>query len=510
MKIFNTQDIRTIDRRTIEAGGVPARELIDRVGRAAADEISSRWRSTRPTVVFCGPGNNGADAMATSRRLYEAGFRPTVFLFNIEGKRLSHDAAVVRDELLASCPDIDFTEVTGRFMMPELGERHLVIDGLFGTGLREALTGGFKALVQNINDSCATVVSLDMPSGLFADPNPNTVNRDVIHATLTLAVQMPRVSFFLRDNAELVGEWRTLDIGLSHEAIRDTPTNYHLVEGSEVRELLRPRDAFASKADFGHALLIAGSYGMMGAAVLCSRGCLRGGAGKLTVHAPQCGYEVLQTAVPEAMFHPDPNKIVVSDMKPDREYTAIGVGPGLGTNDLTAEALELLLKTRTRPMVIDADALNIIAARPALLKEVPVLSVLTPHAGEFDRLFGEQFSDAARLMRAIEVSHTYNVLILLKGHYSALVRPDYKVYFNSTGCAGMATPGAGDVLTGLITALMAQGYKPEVSALIGAYIHGLAGEIASEQVGEASVTASDIAAAIGPAFMRTCAINRQN
>lgn len=500
MKIFTTEDLRAIERRTIETEGTGSRELINRMARGAADEIVSRWRPTRPMIIFAGHDNNGATALATAIQLVARGYRPTIYLFNIGGNRLSHDCRDCRDELLAAAPDINFMEVDGRFNIPALNSRHLIIDGLFGSGLREPLAGGFVILVRYINESKATVVSLDVPSGLLGDLNTTTINRDVIHATLTLAVQMPRISFFMRDNAELVGEWKCIDIGLSHDAIHETDTNYHLVEGTEVCDLIRPRNPFANKADCGSALIVAGSYGMMGAAVLSARGALRAGAGKVTVHAPQCGYEVIQSSVPEALFHPDANKIVVSDIKLEHEFNAIGVGPGLGTNEMTINALELFLKTRSKPVVLDADALNCIAQRPGLLKELPVLSVLTPHAGEFDRIFGEQHSDSARLLRAIEVSHALNILILLKGHYTALVRPDYKVYFNSTGTPGMATGGSGDVLTGVITAFMAQGYKPEVSALIGAYVHGVAGELATREHGEFGVTAGDIAANIGKAI----------
>ncbi len=241
---------------------------------------------------------------------------------------------------------------------------------------------------------------------------------------------------------------------------------------------------------------------MMGAAVLAAKGALRAGAGKVTVQAPMCGYEVMQSSVPEAMFvaDTDRNKLVPGAMKPEHDYSAIGVGCGIGTHEITINALEQFLQSRTRPLVLDADALNCIARRQTMLSDIPVLSVITPHVGEFDRLFGESPTDEARLLKAIDVAHYHNITILLKGHYTALVRPDYKVYFNSTGTPAMATPGSGDVLTGIITGLMAQGYKPEVSALIGAYIHGLAGEIAAETHGDYGVTAGDIAANVGVAI----------
>ena len=502
MRIFNTEDIRAIDRRTMETDGVSSLELIDRVAQGVASEIAARWRPTKPVVVFAGPGNNGADALAVARILAVMGFSPSVYLLNIGGNKLSRDCRDCRDRLIAEAPGIHFKEETGNFAAPELNSSYLVVDGLFGSGLNNPLAGGFMLLVRYINESGATVVSIDVPSGMNGDLCADSVNRNIVHASLTLTVQFPRPAFFMKENAELVGEWKAIDINLNHDVIRSTPTIFHLVEGHEVKSLLRRRNNFSSKADYGSALLVAGSYGMMGAAVLAAKGALRAGAGKVTVQAPMCGYEVMQSSVPEAMFvaDTDRNKLVPGAMKPEHDYSAIGVGCGIGTHEITINALEQFLQSRTRPLVLDADALNCIARRQTMLSDIPVLSVITPHVGEFDRLFGESPTDEARLLKAIDVAHYHNITILLKGHYTALVRPDYKVYFNSTGTPAMATPGSGDVLTGIITGLMAQGYKPEVSALIGAYIHGLAGEIAAETHGDYGVTAGDIADNVGVAI----------
>lgn len=503
MKLFTTEEIRAIDRHTIEQEGVEPLELIERVAEGVADEISSRWRSNKPTIVFAGPGNNGADALAAARLLYERGFRPEVFLFNIGGDKLSPDCAASRDRMLAEAPDIAFCEVQSRFSMPKITANHLVIDGLFGSGLREELQGGFKSLVQYINDENATVVSIDIPSGMFGDWNPQIVNRNTIHATLTLAIQFPRISFFLPDNAELIGEWKVLDIGLSERAIASSPANFCLVEQRDVHRRLRHRKDFASKADFGSGVLYAGSYGMMGAAILAAKGALRGGMGKLTVNAPKCGYQILQSAVPEALYRHNRGELNIVDIHPERDFSAIAVGPGIGTNELTVKAMEDFLASTNQPVILDADALNCIALKPAMLNTIPVLSILTPHAGEFDRLFGPQPSGEARLRKAIEMAKYYNVLIILKGHYTAIVRPDGKVYFNSSGCSAMATPGSGDVLTGVLLSMLAQGYPAELASFIAVYIHGLAGEMAAAEHGEYGVTAGDIAANIGRAIKET-------
>lgn len=499
MKIFSTENIRKIDRYTIETEGISSQELIRRVADGVAGEIIGRWSPSTPVVIFAGSGNNGADALVVGRLLYEAGYYPRIILFNFNGNSLSRDCLQAKRELLATGYD-GLVEIIDRAELPALTPDHLVIDGIFGSGLRDPLEGGFVTLARSISESGATVISIDVPSGLFGDWNARVIGRNVVHASLTMAVQFPRLSFFLSDNADLVGKWKVIDIGLSQRAIMETPTKYFYVERDEVRAVLKKRKPFSSKADYGHALLFAGCYGMAGAAVLAARGALRSGVGKLTVHSARATYPVLQSQVPEALFSPDKQEYVIADMTLRYKCSAVGVGPGIGTNDATRGAVETLIKTYNRPMVIDADALNAIAQNHTLLDHIPPGSILTPHAAEFDRLFGVQASAEARLLRAIEVSAQYKILIVLKGRYTATVRPDGRVFFNSTGTPAMATAGSGDVLTGIITSLLAQGYKPEAASVAGVFIHGLAGEIAAETEGEYGTTAMDIAACVGRAI----------
>lgn len=499
MKIFNTENIRKIDRVTIEEEGVSSQELIRRVAEGVASEIVGRWSPSTPVIIFAGSGNNGADALVVGRLLLEAGFYPRILLFNFKGNSLSRDCRQAKHELLATGYQ-GLVEIIDRADIPPITPDHLVIDGLFGSGLRDPLEGGFKMLARVISESGASVISIDVPSGMFGDWNARVIGRDVVHATLTLAVQFPRLAFFLSDNADLVGRWKVLDIGLSNRAIMETHTKYFYVERDEVREVLRKRKPFSSKADYGHALLFAGCYGMTGAAVLAARGALRSGVGKLTVHSARAAYPVMQGQVPEALFSPDRQEYVISDMSSRFNCSAIGVGPGIGTNDATRGAFETLIKSYKRPIVIDADALNALAKNQALLDHIAPGSILTPHAREFDRIFGDQTSAEARLLKAIEVSHRYKIMIVLKGHYTATVRPDGKVFFNSSGTPAMATAGSGDVLTGIITSLLAQGYKPEAASVAGVYIHGRAGEIAAETEGDYGTTALDIAQAVGRAI----------
>lgn len=499
MKIFSNDEIRQIDKYTIENEGIASTELIDRVAQEVTNEITSRWRSSKPVVIFAGPGNNGADAMAVGAMLLENGYNVHAYLFNIGGNKLSPECTYYRDRYVET-PGAGITEVTGTFMMPDLQRNLLIIDGLFGSGLRDPLKGGFAYLVQCINEANATVVSIDIPSGLAGDWNPALVSRDVIHATLTLAIQHPRLAFFIADNAELVGEWKVLDIGLSRKAAADIKARYYLVEDSDVYRALKRRPLFSSKADYGTALIYAGSYGMMGAAVMAARGALRSGVGKVTVEAPKCGYPIIQSSVPEALYSANQGEMYIDRMRPAHRYTSIAVGPGIGTNETTLRALEELLLSSKSPIILDADALNCIVMKPSMLNTLPMLSIITPHAGEFDRLFGNHKSMESRLRKACEVARLYHILIVLKGHYTAIVRPDGKIYFNSSGCPAMATPGSGDVLTGMLAGFMAQNYTPEIAALLAVFLHGLAGEIAAEEHGDYGVTASDIAENIGCAI----------
>lgn len=502
MKIFTNLQIRSIENYTLEHDDVTETELIERAATAITDEIMNRWRPTKKIWIFAGPGNNGADALATARMLIEQGYDVDTLLFNIMGK-LSEGCAYFRDRLI-EVPGVKFTEIaSGDFNPPLLEPDSLVIDGLFGSGLRESLSGGFRALVDYINSSHATIVSIDVPSGLFAEWNESNLSRNIIHADLTLALQFPRLSFFIADNAECLGEWKVLDIDLSREEIKNTQSKFFLLEPHDAHRILQHRNEFSAKGDYGSGMIASGSYGMLGAAQLAAKGALRAGIGRLTLHVPRCGFTVLQTAVPEAMVQVDHNDGGLTEVILRHDYDVVAVGPGIGTHDLTVRALETLVHTYKKPMLIDADGLNCLAIRPNLLDSLPPMSVLTPHAGEFDRLFGEHNSMEERIKTAMAKAEYYNIIILLKGHYTTVVRPDGRLLFSASGTPALATPGSGDVLTGIIAAFMAQGYSSDIAAVLGAYIHGVAGRIASDRHGEYGVIASDIALNVGAAIAET-------
>ncbi len=502
MKIFTNDGLRRIGDRTVEKEGIEMIDLIERAASAVSYELISRWRTSKRFVFFAGPGDNGADALAVARMMYEQGYRPEVYLFNIKSANLSPCCLINRDRLLETAgEDIDFIEVIQNFTPPELDENDVVVDGLFGNGLRSPLRGGYTALVQYINSSNAYVVSIDIPSGMFGEWNAGNDRRNIIRADLTLTYQSKRLAFYFSENAECVGECKVLDIELDSKSVASTPTDFYLIERDDVHEVMRPRNPFSNKYDNGTVLLVAGSYGMMGAAVMAARGALRAGAGLVTVHAPRCGNHVLQTAVPEALFEPDRDEIMTTNIDLRHTYSVVALGPGMGVNDDTLEAVHQFIMNFKRPCLLDADALNCIARRPMLLKSIPMRSIITPHALEFDRLFGEHNTDEERLKKALDVSQLYNITIVLKGHYTMTVRPDSKIYVNSSGNPGMATPGSGDVLTGVISALIAQNYPADWSVVLGVYLHGLAGDLAAQEHGIYGMVASDIVDHLGKAIV---------
>lgn len=498
IKIFPTIQLKELDAYTIENEPVSSIDLMERASRALARAMSERWSAETPFTVFAGPGNNGGDALAVSRLLAERGCRVEVYLFNTKGT-LSPDCETNK-ERLAGVAGIDFHEITTQFVPPVLTAEHVVVDGLFGSGLNKPLSGGFAAVVKYINTSPATVVAIDVPSGLMGEDNTYNIQANIIRADLTLSLQLPKLAFLFAENAPFVGEWQLLDIGLSEEAIEEKETDFALTEHEDVASMLKPRGKFAHKGNFGRALLIAGSQGMAGASVLAARACLRSGVGLLTVHIPFCNNFIVQTSVPEAMTEIDINDVRFSCATDTDDYQAVGIGPGLGKAGDTEAALLEQIESCQTPMVVDADALNLLGEHRSYIGRLPKGSILTPHPKELERLVGKCQNSYERLTKARELARSAGVHIILKGAYSVVIAPSGKCWFNPTGNPGMATGGSGDVLTGVVLALLAQGYDAETAARMAAYVHGLAGDIACKKHGVMGMTAGDIVTCLPPAW----------
>ncbi len=498
MKIFPSSSIKKLDAYTIENEPIASIDLMERAATALNKAITERWNTQTPVTIFAGPGNNGGDALAVGRMMAEKGYKVEVYLFNTKGE-LSPDCQTNK-ELIEMMEEVEFHEINTQFTPPTLTTNHLVIDGLFGSGLNKPLSGGFAAVVKYINSSPAMVVAIDIPSGLMGEENTFNVKTNIIRADVTFSLQLPKLAFLFSENTEYVGEWELLDIQLSKDGIEGTATNYEMLEIEYIRSLIKPRKQFAHKGNFGHGLLIAGCKGMAGASVLAARACLRSGAGLLTVHAPICNNTILQTAIPEAIVETDINETCFATPTDTDDYQAIGIGPGLGRNEETEAALIEQLEHCQTPVVLDADALNILANHRHTLTHLPKGSILTPHPKELERLTGKCQDSYERLMKAYELARVAHVHIILKGAYSAIITPEGRCYFNPTGNPGMATAGSGDVLTGVILALLAQGYSAKHAALIGTYIHGLAGDFAQKKQGMIGLIASDIIACLPKAW----------
>ncbi len=378
----------------------------------------------------------------------------------------------------------------------------MVVDALFGSGLTRPVKGFPGEIIKLINTSSALKIAIDIPSGLFADTTSKSADGEIIRADYTLSFQFPKLALLLPENDAFVGSWHLLDIGLHPDFIKKVSVRNFYSTRQEASFILNPRKKFSHKGTYGHALLIAGSYGKMGAAVLAAHAALRAGVGLLHVHIPKVGYSIMQTTLPEAMLSIDRYDNYFSDIPELAMYNAIGVGPGLGTQHQSQMALKLLIQQFKLPMVFDADALNILAENKTWLAFLPHYSILTPHPKEFERLAGKWNDDFERLEKQREFAKKFQLVVILKGAHTSICTPRGDCYFNSTGNPGMATAGSGDVLTGVLTSLLAQDYGPVEAAILGVFLHGLAGDVATRKLGEEAMIAGDIVKNLGKAFRK--------
>ena len=490
MKIFKTGQIRQIDSDTMRYEPIASIDLMERAARTLTNAIMNKFGERGNFfAIFAGPGNNGGDALAIARMLKIAGEKTEVWLINPKNK-LSPDCKQNLKRLKNINTHIHICN--NNFTPPQLPKNSIIIDGIFGSGLNKPAEGIFAETIRFINNSHAKRVAIDIPSGLHGEINNKSDADNIIQADTTLTLQFPKISFFMPKNDIFVGEWHILNIGLSSRAIEEQPSNLHYTERDEIAAMIHTRKKFSHKGNYGHALLIAGSCGMAGAAILAAKATLRSGVGLLSVCTPRCNNTILQTSVPEAMTLPGNGENHLLKPPATERYTAAAIGPGLGTAEDTEKALLQLIDTCNIPMILDADALNIISKHPETLEQLPANSIITPHPGEFARLTGGIKKREEQLETATKLAQKCNICIILKGAYTAVCAPDGNIYFNSTGNPGMATGGSGDTLTGIALALLARGYNATTAARIATYIHGLAGDIAAEKYGKTALTAGDI------------------
>ena len=498
MKILPIEKVREADAYTIENEPVADIDLMERAATRLFEWISNNFDPSKNIKTFCGLGNNGGDGFAVSRMLANSGYKVTVFIVRYSDKM--SPSCKTNYERLKSTKNASIVEIDEKKRLPELTKDDVVIDAVFGSGLKRPVKGFIAKIIDHINKSIGPVIAIDAPSGFFCDSTNKNNDGSIIKADITLTFQFPKYGFLFPENESYVGYWKVLPIGLHPEFIRKVKVDSFLIESSDIKSFHKKRSKFSHKGTYGHGLLISGSYGKMGAAVLGSKAALRAGAGLITTHIPSKGYSILQTAVPEAMVSIDIDEQIFSEVPYLSNYNAIAAGPGIGTDKQTAKALKLLIQNTGVPMVFDADAINIMAENKTWIPFVPKNSIFTPHPKEFERLIGKSSDNFERNRMQRDFSVKHQVYVILKGAHTAVTTPQGNCYFNTTGNPGMATGGSGDVLTGILLGLLAQGYTPLEASLAGVYIHGLAGDIAAENLGYEALVAGDIIDYLGEAF----------
>lgn len=500
MKILPVDKIREADAFTIKNEPIKSIDLMERAAEQCYRWIKKHVDKTHRFKVFCGPGNNGGDGLVIARLLALKDYDVDVIIV-----RFTEKGSEDFDTNLSRFEGIDIISlatIRKGDILPEISDEDIVIDAIFGSGLSRPVSGFVGELVKHINKSGAITIAIDTPSGLFSDENSTEKGGAIVEADYTLSFQFPKYAFLFPENDRFVGEWHILPIGLMKEFTDIVEVKNYFVEKWDAIQLLKPRNKFDHKGTFGHALLIAGSYGKMGAATMAAKAVLRSGAGLVSAHVPQSGYPIIQTAVPECMVSIDENDKVFSKPPEPGLFNAIAVGPGLGTDKLSQNALKLLIQNAIVPMVFDADAINILSENKTWISFIPAGSIFTPHPKEFERLAGKSRNHFERSKLQREFSIKYKVYVVLKGAHTCISTPDGTCFFNSTGNPGMATGGSGDVLTGIILGLLAQNYHPQEASIMGVYLHGLAGDIAAKEKSQQAMIAGDITENLGKAFRK--------
>jgi len=499
MIILNAKQTRLADAYTIEHEPIASIDLMERASTSFVNAFYQNHDPKNKIAIVCGTGNNGGDGLAISRILINKGYQVQAYVVQLkEGGSDDFKTNYGRLDAIATIKIISDTKSIAAF-----DEYKTIIDALFGSGLTRAVTGLYAEVINSINKMVDTdVISVDIPSGLSVDrPTEADEQGSIINANTTISFQVPKLSFFIPENYQYVGQWKVVDIGLNQDYINRQESDYSTIEDSEIEKSLPKRNKFAHKGTFGHGQLFGGSSGKMGAATLAAKAFLRSGAGLLTVTIPESGVKIMQTSVPEAMVLEQPGEQHITFFNASPLADTFGIGPGLSQEKATAKALGDFLVENDRPLVLDADALNILSTHREMLSLLPKDTIITPHIKEFDRLAGTSANNWQRLDKAREFSQKWQLITVLKGAHTAVINSNGKIRFNTTGNPGMATGGSGDVLLGIITSLRAQGLTAIDSATAGTFIHGSAGDFAANKKSMTSLIAGDIIEALSDVFL---------
>ncbi|HTN68231.1 MAG TPA: NAD(P)H-hydrate dehydratase [Dysgonamonadaceae bacterium] len=493
MKILSSKTIRIVDAKTIKYNKISSLELMEAAAVAFFDRFVQKHTNQEKTIaIFCGMGNNGGDGLVLARLLHYAGYKVIVFIVKVRNIS-SNDYALNLEKVKRT--GVTISNITSAEEIPDLSDIKIVIDAIFGTGLSRELSGLAKKVIISINQERKHVVSVDVPSGLFL--NKQTIL--AISANETITFQIPKLALFLPDNDKFVGNLTSVDIGLSTKAISEAKTDKYLITSQNLASILKPLNKFTHKGTQGHSLIIGGSLGKIGAISLASKAALKTGCGLVTAFIPQCGTDALQCYFPEAMVIEDKNRFFISSISYNIHPDAIAIGMGMGQNEETKQALYHFLLQSPKTLVIDADALNILAENSDWLSLLQPNTILTPHPAELARLIGNWKNDFEKIESARAFAQKYTIIIVIKGAHTLIIDSN-NLYVNSSGTPALATAASGDILSGMIAGLLAQSYEPIIAAQLGVYIHGMTANITSDKINPRAFIASDIIDNIGKVY----------
>ncbi len=490
MHILTAPQMRFADQFTIQNEPINSIDLMERAASKCFEWFNSNIGIEIPIVIFCGPGNNGGDGIALTRLLHGAGFNAKAIVIQLN-TTLSRDCSMNLGRLQnidSQLADV----VTNNFIFPELNSKTVLVDALFGIGMSRNLNGDYGEVVKKMNSSLLPIISIDLPSGIYSDKSSINDDNQIIKSKITLTFQNFKLALLVGENAQYYGQVVILNIGLLPNAIPKNEIQYQIIDIPLLHQIYVPKWEFSHKGNFGHGLLITGETGKMGAAILCAGGFLRSGGGLLTLLVPESGITIVQSAVPEAMVLVKSDDHTIGCLPLMEQFNVVGIGPGIGQDHVATQRLKTLIESFKKPMILDADALNIVSLQPELLSSLPPDSILTPHPGEFKRLVGNWNNDFEKLEKQLEFAQKHHIFVILKGKNTSIATPNGKMYFNPTGNSGMAKGGSGDVLTGLLTGILASGYSSISTCLLGTYIHGLAGDFAAAALTKEGMKAGDI------------------
>jgi hydroxyethylthiazole kinase-like uncharacterized protein yjeF len=502
LKILNVEQIRKVDAATIQKKPIDSVDLMENAAKASLEKTLEIFPNLKKVLILCGNGNNGGDGLAIARMMLEKNIEITCLL--LENEKYSSDNLLNQQRLSKaispSKSNAVFETIHAQSKKDYFDQDFdLIIDAILGSGLNKPVEGFIEELIIKINTHKSPKIAIDIPSGLMADQiMPDKAI--AVKATHTITFQLPKLAFFFAEGYTYTGHWHLVDIGLLQESIQEADSKKFFITRLDAQALLKPRAKFSHKGTFGHALLFAGSKGKAGAATIAAKACLRSGVGLLSCYVPKAVLPVLQHTISEAMCLEANEQDYISGLPDLQAYDAIAIGPGIGMEKETAQCLKSLIQQSKVPMVFDADALNLLAENPTWLSFLPPLSILTPHPKEFERLAGKCSNSFESMEKALAFSFKYNCILLMKSAFSYVVLPDGKIYFNSTGNPGMAKGGSGDALTGIILALLSNGYPPNYAAILAMYLHGLAGDLTLTQQSVESMLVSDLIENLGEAF----------